>query len=104
MRALLTGVMDTAKKNGGNTSNAVAMGYCFGGAAVLEMARSGAEMKGFVFSRRPKDTYWTDYKSAKGKILVFHGSVDTAITLEDFGGLVIELENTGVSHEMITYM
>ena len=48
MRALLNGALKTAQSKGGNTSNAVAMGYCFGGAAVLELARSGADLKGFV--------------------------------------------------------
>jgi dienelactone hydrolase len=39
MRALMKGALDTAKSKGANTANAVAMGYCFGGAAVLELAR-----------------------------------------------------------------
>lgn len=44
----MTGAMDTAEKRGANIQNGVAMGYCFGGAAVLELARSGADLKGFV--------------------------------------------------------
>ena len=48
MRALIQGAMDTAKAQGADVANAVAMGYCFGGAAVLELARSGADLKGFV--------------------------------------------------------
>ena len=48
MRALVRGALETAKSKGGNIHNAVAMGYCFGGAAVLEFARSGADLKGFV--------------------------------------------------------
>ena len=38
MRALMKGALDTAKKKGANIGNAVAFGYCFGGAAVLELA------------------------------------------------------------------
>ena len=48
MRALLQAALKTAKSKGANVHNAVAMGYCFGGAAVLEFARSGADLKGFV--------------------------------------------------------
>ena len=48
MRALLRAALETAKSKGANVHNAVAMGYCFGGAAVLELARSGADLKGFV--------------------------------------------------------
>jgi len=104
MRDLLNGAMDIAKINGGDTENAVAMGYCFGGSAVLEMARSGADMKGFVtFHGGLKTPQGQDYKNTKGKILVLHGSADKAISLDDFIGLTKELEATGVSNEMITY-
>jgi dienelactone hydrolase len=36
MRKLLRGALETAKSKGANIHNAVAMGYCFGGAAVLD--------------------------------------------------------------------
>jgi dienelactone hydrolase len=104
MRALLDGAMATAKANGGNTSNAIAMGYCFGGAAVLEMARAGADLKGFVtFHGGLTTPQGQDYSKTKGKLLIMHGSADTAISLDDFAGLAKELETAGVSNEMITY-
>jgi len=104
MRALLNGALETAKAQGANANNAVAMGYCFGGAAVLEMARSGADMKGFVtFHGGLKTPQGQDYTNTKGKLLVLHGSADTAISLDDFINLTKELETTGVSNEMITY-
>lgn len=104
MRDLLNGALDTATANGGDANNAIAMGYCFGGAAVLEMARSGVDMNGFVtFHGGLKTPEGQDYKNAKGKILVFHGSADKAISLDDFIGLTKELEATGVSNEMVAY-
>ena len=48
MQSLLSGALETAQSNGANIKNAIAIGYCFGGAAVLELARAGAELKGFV--------------------------------------------------------
>lgn len=45
MRTLLEGSYAAAKAQGANVENAVAMGYCFGGAVVLEYARSGADQK-----------------------------------------------------------
>ena len=48
MRALLQGGLEEARKQGGNIANSVAMGYCFGGSAVLEWARAGVDLKGFV--------------------------------------------------------
>ena len=104
MRALLNGAMDKAGSLGGNRSNAVAMGYCFGGAAVLEMARSGADLKGFAtFHGGLKTPEGQNYSSAKGEILVMHGTADKAISMAQFAGLSTELEAAGITHEMVTY-
>ncbi|KHD25790.1 dienelactone hydrolase, partial [Vibrio caribbeanicus] len=48
LRALMQGSLDYAASLGGNAGNVVVMGYCFGGAAVLESARAGMKAKGFV--------------------------------------------------------
>lgn len=104
MRALLNAALKTAQSQGANTGNAVAMGYCFGGAAVLEFARSGADLKGFVtFHGGLKTPEGQDYSKAKGKFLILHGTADTAVTMQDFAALAAELEAKGVAHEMITY-
>ena len=104
MRALMEGAMTAAGARGAQVGNAVAMGYCFGGAAVLEWARSGADLKGFAtFHGGLKTPAGQSYSSTRGKILVLHGSADTAISLDQFAGLAKELETAGVAHEMITY-
>lgn len=104
LRALVQGALDAAKVKGANVGNAVAMGYCFGGAAVLEFARSGADMKGFVtFHGGLATPQGQDYSKAKGHVLIMHGTADTSITLADFAALAGELEQHGVAHEMITY-
>ena len=104
MRALMQGALDTAKSKGANVDNAVAMGYCFGGAAVLELARSGADLRGFVtFHGGLKTPEGQDYSATQGKVLILHGTADTAITMDQFAALANELEQSGVAHEMITY-
>ena len=104
MRALVQGAVNEAKKKGANTGNAVVMGYCFGGAAVLEYARSGADMKGFATFHGGLNTpEGQDYTKAKGQFLVLHGTADSAITMDDFSALAKELETNGVKHEMISY-
>lgn len=104
MRALMNGALETAKGRGADVGNAVAMGYCFGGAAVLELARSGADLKGFVAFHGGLETPpGQDYAKAKGQYLILHGSADTAITLDHFAGLAKELEAAGLAHEMVTY-
>ena len=104
MRRLLDGALAAAKAKGGNVGNAVAMGYCFGGAAVLEWARAGADLKGFVtFHGGLATPEGQDYRATRGQVLVFHGSADTAITLDQFATLAKDMEAAGVGHEVTTY-
>lgn len=91
-------------QKGANTSKAVAMGYCFGGAAVLELARAGVDLKGFAtFHGGLKTPSGQDYSNTKGGILVMHGSADSAITMDQFAALANELETAAVEHQMVTY-
>ncbi len=104
MRTLLQGALTAARKQGGNVDHAVAAGYCFGGAAVLELARSGADLKGFVtFHGGLEIPEGQDYSRARGRLLILHGTADTSVTMADFAALAVELEKAGVPHEMITY-
>lgn len=104
MRALMNGALETARQKGAHIENAVAAGYCFGGAAVLEWARSGAKLKGFAtFHGGLKTPEGQDYSQTKGNLLIMHGSADSAITMDQFAALANELETAGVHHEMVTY-
>ncbi len=104
MRTLMDGALTTAREQGVNIDNTVAMGYCFGGAAVLELARSGANIKGFAsFHGGLSTPEGQDYSKTKGPIMVFHGTADTAIKMSDFARLADELEKASVAHEMISY-
>ncbi|WFS61996.1 dienelactone hydrolase family protein [Pseudodesulfovibrio thermohalotolerans] len=104
MRARLMGGLNKAAELGANLSNTVAMGYCFGGTAVLELARSGAALKAFVpFHGGLATPKGQDYTAAKGFILVFHGTADQSVPMSQFAGLAEELESAGVPHEMTTY-
>ncbi len=104
MRKLLKASFAEGVKQGGNGSKAIVFGYCFGGAAVLEMARAGEPALAFVtFHGGLATPEGQDYSKTKGAILVFHGSADTAVTIADFASLVSQLEKAGIEHEMTTY-
>ena len=104
MRSLISGALQTAIDNGANGKNVVALGYCFGGAAVLEYARSGADLKGFVsFHGGLVTPAGQGYQQTQGKLLILHGSADKHITMAQFATLATELEQNQISHEMITY-
>jgi len=104
MRRLLRAALDTAKQQGASVENSVAMGYCFGGSAVLELARSGAALQGFAtFHGGLATPAGQDYSKTTGKVLILHGSADSNITMDQFAQLTNELEQSKVAHEMITY-
>ncbi len=68
MRALMKGALDAAKNKGADIENTVVVGYCFGGAAVLELARSGADLKGFAtFHGGLKTPQGQNYTNNPGK-------------------------------------
>lgn len=104
MRRLLEGALMAANDQGAQLTNAVAMGYCFGGTVVLELARSGADLKGFVsFHGGLATPEGQSYATTRGSVLVLHGSADTAVSMADFAQLTTELEAHDIPHEMITY-
>ena len=104
MRNLFKTAYAEARKVAGESPGTVAFGYCFGGAVVLEMARSGLDIDGFVsFHGGLQTPEGQDYSAAKGKVMVFHGTADQAISMEEFAALAVELEEAQVSHEMVTY-
>lgn len=104
MRRLIYGALAAAEARGARIDNAVAMGYCFGGTAVLELARSGADLKGFVSFHGGLDTPpGQNYDDTRGQVLVLHGTADEAVSMDAFAALAREMESAGVVHEMISY-
>lgn len=104
MRKRMYGAIKAAQTRGADVSYAVAVGYCFGGTAVLELARSGAGLKGFVtFHGGLATPEGQDYARTKGRVLILHGTADTSVTMDDFAALAKALEKQHIPHEMITY-
>ncbi len=81
-----------------------AMGYCFGGLAVLELARSGAPVAGTVSfhgilgTRTPEDA-----KSIKGKVLACTGADDPLVPPEQVAAFAAEMTKARVDWQVITY-
>ena len=104
MRDLMLAAINEAGKLGADTDNAVIIGYCFGGAAALEMARSGTAMHGFVsFHGGLSTPQGQDYSQTQGEVLVLHGAADQMISMADFANLAAQLEQHQVTNEMISY-
>ncbi len=101
MRKLMQGALDAAKAQGLNTDNCVAMGYCFGGTAVLEFARSGADLKGWAtFHGGLALPDGQDYSKVAGEFLIMHSITDG---MAPFSELAEGLEKAGVGAQLICY-
>lgn len=104
MLRLLQGALKKARELQPQARKQVATGYCFGGAAVLELARSGEPMDGFVtFHGGLATPSGEDYSATRGRLLILHGSADTSVPISDFAALAGELERYHVPNEMILY-
>ncbi len=87
-----------------DTKRIAAMGYCFGGGAVLELARSGADVAGVVSFHGNLDTpNPDDAKNIKGKVLVLHGANDPAVPPAQVAAFQEEMKNARVDYQFIAY-
>lgn len=104
MRTLILGGLEEARKGGAQET--VVMGYCFGGAAALELARSGKadNIAGYAtFHGGLSTPEGQSYPSDTPPILVMHGGADTSITMDDVAALSGELETANVPYEIEVY-
>ncbi len=87
-----------------NVNRIAAIGYCFGGTVVLEMARSGAELAGVVsFHGGLSTPNPGDAKNIKGKVLVLHGADDPAVPPDQVIAFQDELRKAGVDWQIVSY-
>ncbi|MBI4341782.1 MAG: dienelactone hydrolase family protein [Candidatus Omnitrophica bacterium] len=85
-------------------SRLAAIGYCFGGMTVLELARSGAEIAGVVSVHGGLDTPHTeDAKRITARVLVLHGADDRFVTQDQVAAFEREMQGAGVSYRVIQY-
>jgi len=81
-----------------------AIGYCFGGGTVLELARSGAELAGVVsFHGNLNTPNPEDAKNINCKVLALHGADDPLVPQEHVLAFQDEMRSGGVDWQMILY-
>ncbi|MEA5620099.1 dienelactone hydrolase family protein [Cronbergia sp. UHCC 0137] len=81
-----------------------AIGYCFGGGTVLELARSGANIAGVVSFHGNLDTpNPNDAKNIKAKVLVLHGADDPFVPKEQITDFEDEMRQAKVDWQFISY-
>jgi dienelactone hydrolase len=81
-----------------------AVGYCLGGCGVLELARSGAALRGVVSLHGMLNTPLpAEPGTIKGKILVLHGDADPLVPLSEISAFVDEMRAADANWEINTY-
>jgi dienelactone hydrolase len=81
-----------------------AIGYCFGGTSVIELARSGADLAGIVSFHGGLDSPApADGKKITCKVLVCHGADDPFESTQDMAAFENEMRTSGVDWQLIKY-
>lgn len=81
-----------------------AIGYCFGGTTVLEMARAGEDLKGVAsFHGALGTSELAQAGQVKAKVIVFHGASDTFVKPEEVASFKEEMKKAGVDFQFIPY-
>lgn len=108
LRARINGALDQLKKQVRTApldgKNWGAIGFCFGGAAALDLARSGAAIGGvatFHASLGTDDP--ARAKNIKAKVLVMHGADDTFESAEQVAGFQKEMRDGHVDWQFMIY-
>jgi len=85
-----------------NPEQLAAIGFCYGGKVVLDLARSGADLKAvasFHGTLSPKTP--AEQGKIQAEILVLHGEQDSMVTLDDVAKFKAEMDHADVNYEVI---
>jgi dienelactone hydrolase len=81
-----------------------AIGYCFGGGVVLNMARQGADLKGVVsFHGSLATSAKAEKGNVKASILACNGADDKFISAEDIKNFKAEMKAAGAEFKFVNY-
>ncbi len=105
MRTRILGSLKQARKMSEQT-DAIVMGYCFGGGATLDLARSGdaEDVVGYSTFHGSLDTpEGQSYEGVTTPIQILHGGADTGIPNSLAAALADELEASGTPYQLEIY-
>jgi dienelactone hydrolase len=100
----LAGLSELLRQPEADPRRVAAIGFCFGGTAVLDLAYGGAEVKGIVtfhgglFS--PKEQ---DLKNIKTKLLILHGADDPTMPRDTVLAFQESMRKSGADWQMVYY-
>ncbi|BAN47913.1 dienelactone hydrolase family protein [Metapseudomonas resinovorans] len=108
MRKRAQAGVETLKAQGSKVAldqaNLGAIGFCFGGGSVLELARAGAPLKGFVSFHGNLDTPDpADARNIRAPVLVLHGADDPSVPKAQVDAFTAEMTAAKADWQLVSY-
>jgi len=106
MRARFVAAKDALARHATvNADKLAAIGFCFGGSVVLDMARAGENLAGVVAFHAGLEPSGAQAAAGKTKarVLVLNGSADPFIKPESVDAFRKEMQAAGVDHRYVSY-
>lgn len=101
---LLLGLETLRSQVGIDGKRIIAVGYCFGGTGVIELARAGADVKGVVSFHGGLDSPApADGKNIKARVLALHGADDPFVKAEELAAFEAEMRTNKVDWELVKF-
>ncbi len=102
-RRLLAGVAAARQSDGVDPERIAAIGYCFGGLCALDLARSGADVRGVVSLHGLFKPTGLPAQPVKAKVLALHGYADPMVPPGDVQQLAEEFTYAKVDFQIHVY-
>ncbi len=109
MRRRIAAALDTLTREAdrraiGDVTRRAAIGFCFGGLNVLDLARSGADVQAVVSMHGTLSTPQPAQKGeVKAKVLAVHGAADPIAPKAERDAFEAEMEAAGVRWALVTW-
>ena len=103
--ALDTLTAEAGKRGIGDATKRAAVGFCFGGGNVLELARAGVDVAAVIALHSDLTTPMpaTAKGQIKAPVLIVHGARDPVVPKADRDAVEAEMEAVGAKWQMLTF-
>jgi dienelactone hydrolase len=93
-----------SKKSKVDPTKLLAIGYCFGGTAALELGRSGADVLGIVsFHGGLSNPNPADAKKIKAQVQVYHGAIDPFVSADEVAAFKKEMDEANSKYQLTAF-
>ena len=104
LRRRITALLDVLRGQPGiDPARIAVIGYCFGGLCALDLARSGADVRGVASFHGLFDAPGLDAPKITAKVVAYHGWDDPMVPPEAVVGLAKELTEAGADWQIHAY-